>query len=134
MKRYGLVFLGVLFSGFILSACWGGHQIISRAEPNERVLEFNKPFDIVYLRTYEAFDSLDHWTQDLTRKENGIIGVRNADFKRFDDADKRRIILSIRRDGDSKTLVSILPEHQHVLGGAKILDHIEAFVNTERFG
>src|SRR5262245_61847746 len=98
---------------------------------NDEVLRYDLPYDLTYLRVLEAIDSLSGWQLDTTEKEKGAITIRNLDWVRLDDSDRRYMTFLVKNAGPRETTVEIAPESRHILGGADMLKKIQQYVSRE---
>ena len=127
MKRIiSIALLSVLCFG--LSACNTVGKVLP---PNDEVLVYQPPYDLTYLRTMEALDDNGSWQLEETDKEKGIISVRDTNFSRFDDSDKRVITFQVKRVDRGTTSVSIAPDSQKVYGGSGLLKAIGSALGRE---
>lgn len=124
------------FSKFVLVLIFGlglvGCNTVGKVlPPNDEVLTYELPYDLTYLRTMEALDSVPNWQLEETDKEKGTIDVRDTNYSRLDDSDRRVITFVVKRLDRGTTSVSIDPESQKVLGGQKLLDAVGATLGRE---
>ena len=91
---------------------------------NYEEIHVDKPYDFVYLNTFDAVNVLPNWAPDKTLKDDGLIRLQNSQFSRLDDADNRVINLHIRRDGAKQTSVFLDPESRRVIGADEVLKAI----------
>ena len=98
---------------------------------NDEVLRYPLSYDLTYLRTLEAVASTPGWELDSTEKEKGIITVRNLNWTRLDDSDRRVIVFVVKSAGRSETTVEIAPQSRHILGGADMLKRVGDYVSRE---
>jgi uncharacterized lipoprotein len=98
---------------------------------HDEVLIYPLPYDVTYLRTIEALESVDDWEMEETEKEKGTIRVRNINFSSFDDADKRIANFLVKRVGRNKTSVELAPESQRIVGGDDLLKKVASYLNRE---
>ena len=99
--------------------------------PNDEVLVYKLPYDLTYLRTMEALNSVGTWQLEETDKERGMISVRDTNYSRLDDSDLRVITFVIKRVDQETTSVSIEPESQKVFGGKKLMEVIGGALGRE---
>lgn len=124
--------LGILAVSFLALPLAGCSSMRQQSMPAyTEVLEFGCPFDLTYLKTFEALDSVTGWEIDETDKERGRIRVRNTEFSNLADKDKSTALFLIQRVGRSQTSVQLAPESQHVLEGAKLMKRIAEFLGPE---
>jgi len=127
MKLFSsLALILVLSLGF--SACNTVGKVLP---PNDEVLVFQLPYDLTYLHTMEALDGRGSWQLEGTDKEKGVISVRDTNYSRLDDSDKRVITFQIKRVDRGTTSVSIAPDSQKVFGGADLLKVISLALGRE---
>jgi hypothetical protein len=98
---------------------------------NDKVLVYDLPYDLTYLRTMEALEKVKDWDLQETEKEKGFIRVCNRNFSRFDDADKRLVTVEVKRISRNQTSVSLAPQSQRVIEGDKLLDKIQEYLDRE---
>ena len=99
--------------------------------PNDEVLVYKLPYDLTYLRTMDALNSVGTWELEETDKEKGTLSVRDTNYSRLDDSDLRVITFVIKRVDRETTSVSIDPKSQKVFGGKKLLDAISEALGRE---
>ena len=125
-KNFLSIFIMVLF----LTGC----QSIQKSPiypAYDETLLYQLPYDLTYLRTLDALSNIPGWELDLTEKEKGIIRVRNLDWSKLDDSDKRLISFNVRRVSRTETSIQIAPESQHTLGGGDLMKLINQYVSAE---
>lgn len=98
---------------------------------HDEVLLYELPYDLTYLRTLDALSNLPGWELDITEKEKGTIRVRNLNWTRLDDSDRRLVTFVISRVSRTETSVQIAPESQRTLGGGDLMKHINKYVSAE---
>jgi hypothetical protein len=99
---------------------------------HDEVLIYNLPYDLMFLRTLEALESVEGWELEETDKEKGLIVVRNINFSSFNDADKRAATFVLRRVNRQKTSVALTEASQRVVDGDLLLKKIGEFLGRER--
>jgi len=99
--------------------------------PNDQVLVYKLPYDLTYLRTMEALDSVGTWELEETDKERGLITVRDTNYSRLDDSDLRTVTFLVKRMDRETTSVSIDPDSQKVYGGKKLLEAVGGALGRE---
>lgn len=119
----------LLFSLFPLAGCTSTRDKLLPAYDD--VLVYDLPFDLTYLRTLEALETVKDWELEDTEKEQGIIRLRNTAFSRFDDADLRQATILVSRISRGQTSVQFAPYSQRVVGGDKMLERISEYVSKE---
>lgn len=122
--------LAVILLIFALSAA-GCRTLSEELKPNDEVLIYPLPFDLTYLRAFEALELVDGWEIEETEKEKGMIRVRNVQFSSFDDAETRLVTFEIKRLSRKETSVSIAPESQRVIGGDILLRKVSESLRAE---
>ncbi len=127
MKFFSSIAL-VLVLSFGLAACNTVGKVLP---PNDEVLVYPLSYDLTYLRTMEAVDGFKSWELEDTDKEKGLLSVRDTNYSRLDDSDKRVVKFEIRRVDRGTTSVSIAPESQKVFGGADLLKVIASALGRE---
>ena len=126
--NYFSKFVLVLILGLSLAGCNTVGKVLP---PNDEVLVYKLPYDLTYLRTMEALNSVENWELEETDKERGSIRVRDTNYSRLDDSDMRVIVFLVKRVDRGTTSVSIDPESQKVFGGKKLLEAISAALGRE---
>jgi hypothetical protein len=121
-------FVFVMILGLGLLGCNTVGKVLP---PNDKVLVFDLPYDLTYLRTMEAVDSNGDWQLEETDKEKGLITVRDTNYSRLDDSDLRVITFLVKRMDPGVTSVSIDSKSQKVFGGKKLLDAIGEALGRE---
>lgn len=108
-----------------LAACAGPSSPYLPAEQvpagNSREIRVNKAFDFVYLNTFDAVNMMPNWIPEKTIKDEGLIQLKNKEYSRFDDSDRRVINLRIRRDSPTQTSVFLEQDSQRVIGADEVL-------------
>ncbi len=99
--------------------------------PNDEVLVYKLPYDLTYLRTMDALNTVGTWQLEETDKERGIISVRDTNYSRLDDSDLRIITFVVKRVDRETTSVSIDPKSQKVFGGKKLLEAVGGALGRE---
>ena len=99
--------------------------------PNDQVLIYKLPYDLTYLRTMEALNSVGTWELEETDKEKGILSVRDTNYSRLDDSDLRVITFVVKRVDRETTSVTIDPKSQKVFGGKKLLEIVGEALGRE---
>ncbi|MBN1688797.1 MAG: hypothetical protein JW893_06820 [Candidatus Omnitrophica bacterium] len=110
---------------FVVGGCTLHEELLPL---HNEVLMYKLPYDLTYLRTFEALETFDDWEIEETEKGKGLIRVRNLAYGSFGDADKRIITFYIKRYNRDMTTVQLAPESQRVLGGGMLLERIGEFL------
>ncbi len=131
MKSKAFFFYSLVSILFFTAGCKSSIQKSIIYPANDEVLQYELPYDLVYLRTLEAVGNMEGWELDITEKEKGTIRVRNLDWTRPDDSDRRLMTFVVKRLTRKITTVEIAPESRHVLGGGAMLKKIEKYVSSE---
>jgi len=118
----------ILILGLALAGCNTVGEVLP---PNDQVLVYKLSYDLTFLRTMEALDSVGTWQLEETDKEKGTIIVRDTNYSRLDDSDMRTITFLVKRVDRATTSVSIAPESQKVYGGKTLLDAVGAALGRE---
>lgn len=126
-KAIFAIIFSVIFS-ISLTGCAGNKEILPT---HDEVLTFAVPYDLAYLRTIEALESLPDWELSETEKEKGIVRIQNTNFASFDDADKRQATFIIKRVSRQETSIALAPYSQKVIGGKELFKRISQYMNTE---
>lgn len=95
------------------------------------VLVYNLPYDLTYLKTIEAVESVEGWDLDETEKERGTIRARNTEFTNLADKDKSSATFIVKRLDRGQTSIELAPYSQRVVGGAKLMKRIAEYVGHE---
>lgn len=129
-----VAFLGVLFFvlGFVACAGKTPYYLPFGKIPaaNSQEIHIAKAYDFVFLNTFDAIGTLPNWVPDKTRKDEGLIHVRNTQYSRLDDSDLRMISIRIRRNDAQQTSVFLEPESRRVIGADEVLDAIRKKFNV----
>ena len=125
-----------LFSKFVLMLILGlglaGCNSVGKVlPPNDEVLVYKLPYDLTYLRTMEALNSVGTWELEETDKERGVISVRDTNYSNLDDSDLRVITFVVKRVDRGTSSVSIDTKSQKVFGGKKLLEAISEALGRE---
>jgi MFS superfamily sulfate permease-like transporter len=123
---FAIVFILMFALG--LAACNTVGEVLP---PNDQVLVYKLPYDLTYLRTLDALDSVGTWELEETDKERGLITVRDTNYSRLDDSDLRTVTFLVKRVDRETTSVSIDPDSQKVYGGKKLLDAVSEALGRE---
>ena len=126
--NYFSKFVLILILGLGLAGCNSVGEVLP---PNDEVLVYKLPYDLTYLRTMEALNSVENWQLEETDKERGMISVRDTNYSRLDDSDLRVITFVIKRVDRGTTSVSIDTQSQKVFGGKKLLGVIGEVLGRE---
>lgn len=118
----------VLMLGLGLAGCNTVGKVLA---PNDEVFTYNLSYDLTYLRTMDALNSVENWQLEETDKEKGTITVRDMNYSRFDDSDLRVITFVVKRIDRGTTSVSIDPKSQKVYGGKKLMEAVGAVLGRE---
>lgn len=98
---------------------------------HDEVLTYNLPYDLAYLRSVEALESMEGWDLEMTEKEKGLIQVRNVQFLTLTDSDKRVARILLKRKDRFQTIVKLAPESQRVVGGGDLMQKIGEVLSRE---
>ncbi|MBI2167738.1 MAG: hypothetical protein HYU34_05835 [Candidatus Omnitrophica bacterium] len=98
---------------------------------HDEVLVFSLPYDLTFLRVLEAADTHPDWEPNWTDKEKGVIHLQNTRYSSFADADKRSMVLLVKREDEGGSSVRLAPESQAVVGGGEVLKLIQAALSEE---
>ncbi len=98
---------------------------------HDEVLVYPLPYDLAYLRTYEAVDTHPDWEPEVTDKENGVILLRNIRYSKFAQASQRTVKLLVKRIRYGETSVELAPESQKVIGGDELLALIKQHLSRQ---
>lgn len=121
-------FVLILILGLGLAGC---NTVGDVFPPNDEVFVYKLSYDLTYLRTMEALNSVGTWQLEETDKEKGTLSVRDMNYSRLDDSDRRVIIFAVKRIDRETTSVSIDPGSQKVYGGKELLEAIGEALGRE---
>lgn len=91
----------------------------------DRVLEYDLPFDYVYMKTIDAMNLIPNWVLEETDKEKGIVVLRNVQFGHIFDRDKNVAHVNVKRVSRKHTTVALDPDSQELPQGGEILNKID---------
>jgi hypothetical protein len=131
MKKFPFFYFLIAMTFVMAAGCKSSIQKSIIYPANDEVLRYTLPYDLTFLRTLEALGSMKGWELDITEKEKGTITVRNVDWSRPDDSDRRLITVLVKRESREVTTVEIAPQSRHILGGGAMLKRIEQYVSKE---
>ena len=124
--------LVVLLMNFVTAGCLTttAQKVLPK---HDEVLIYSLPYDLTYLRTLNAVQSLPDWELEDTEKENGIIRVRNMSLKLNspEDTDYRSVTFLVKRISGEETSVQLMPDSQRVLGVGDLLEAISQYLKKE---
>ena len=122
----------ICWLAFVLAVGMGCASATRKILPvHDEVLIYSVAYDLVYLRSMDALQSVPGWDLEQTHKEDGKITVRNVDYSILRDSDQRVITVLIKSLGPNQTSVELTKESQTVLGGDKLLKSIADFMSRE---
>lgn len=122
--RWTLVFFAAVF----LAGCATTKKILPL---HDEMLVYELPYDLTYLRTLDALDLQKGWQLKETDKEKGLITIRNVDYQRLDDSDKRELTFVVKRVDRAHTSVQLVPNSQRTLSGGDMLKAIGEKLGAE---
>lgn len=111
-------------TAFFLAACASSSPYLPVEKipaSNSEEIHVDKAFDFVYLNVFDAANEMKTWSPTKTLKDEGLIQLRNSQFSRFDESDRREIYLRVRRDTPMKTSVFLEPDSRRVIGADEVL-------------
>jgi hypothetical protein len=123
--------LAVLFITFICSGLTGCATSKKVLPLHDEVLSYELPYDLTDLRTLDALNAQDGWQLEATDKEKGMIRIRNVQYTRLNDRDRRVLTFTITRVDRRHTSVALAPESQRTLSGGDMLKAISARLKNE---
>ncbi len=95
----------ILFGGFL---AWMIGCASLRLKPADYPVHvYEQPFDLVYLKTYEALSKDRNWVPYRTDKSSGIIEVRNITYGTWDDMDKQFVRFLVKTVSRTETSVEL---------------------------
>lgn len=128
MKSATWAMMAVLF----LAPLTGCSTFRDQAIPaHTEVLIYDLPYDLTFLRTLEALESVNGWELDETEKENGTIRARNTEFANLADKDKSTATFIVKRINRGQTSIQLAPDSQRVVGGAALMKRVAEYVGRE---
>ena len=116
---------------FFMTGCATKLQNNKGLPKHDEVLIYKLPYDLTYLRTVEALEHANGWELEETEKEKGTITVRNLNYERLDDSDRRVATFVLKRLSRQETSIELAPESRQVVEGGKLFDKIAEFVSKE---
>ena len=120
MKRFNsLLALGLIV---LLSSCASS---LKEYPKFDQVLIYEKPYDLTFLRTLEALNTVAGWTLEETDKGKGMIMLRNTEYGNLFDRDKWLVRFNVVSLGRKKTSVSIDPSSQSNAMGGELLKRVD---------
>ncbi len=125
--KFTAVFSCLVLS-LVSSGCAGSNKLTATREANTKVLVYERPYDLVFLRVIEAADLLETWDVEITDKEKGLVSFHNVNFSAFSGEDKREISVLVKRISRSETSVQLAPYSQKAIDTDKLLDVIDLSV------
>ena len=128
MKRFSAIIL-MLILGLGLAGCNTAHRKME--PPCTKVLVYQLPYDLTYLRVMEALDGKGKWQLEETDKEKGLISLRETDYKSLDDSDVPVIVIEIKRVDRATTSVALAPKSQAAYSGAVLMKKIDEALSRE---
>ncbi len=91
----------------------------SKYEPiTYKVYTYEQPYDLVFLRTMETLDSNNDWVFSATRKELGVIEMRNTNYGNWFGVDRQYVRVLVKYVSEKETSVEIDPAHTSCKGKA----------------
>lgn len=127
MKIFRFGFL-VLISAAVVIGCAGKKPFVP---VHDEVLVYNLPFDLTYLRTLDALQTVPDWDLETTDKENGLIRVRNSNYRKITESEERTVDFIVKRTGAGQSSVEIEKKSQQVFGGAELMKAIARELSQE---
>jgi hypothetical protein len=98
---------------------------------HDEVLVYQLPYDLTYLRTLDALNSVHGWDLEVTDKEKGLIRVRNVDYTGFDNSDQRTADFVLKRLNSDETSIELARNSQQILGAGDLLKAVSIQLNRE---
>ncbi len=118
----------VIISAVLLTGCAHKKPILP---VHDEVLVYALPYDLMYLRTLDALQTVPDWDLDTTDKENGLIRVRNVNYKHLTESEKRIVSFLIKRTDDGQSSVEITKDSQQVIGGGDLMKAVARELSQE---
>lgn len=125
--KFSAVFACLVW-GITSLGCATSNKLTTAREANTRVLVYDNPYDLVFLRVIESADLLETWDVEITDKEKGLVSFHNTNFGAFSSEDERTISVLLKRINRSQTSVQLAPYSQKALDTDKLLDVIDLSV------
>ncbi len=116
---------------FILAFVLGCASAEKWGPLHDEVLRYPIAYDLAYLRTTEALQNVDGWELEETEKEAGMIKVRNINYTRLDDSDKKTAVFYVKRITRRETSVELAPESQRIIGAGQLMERIGQYLSKE---
>lgn len=98
---------------------------------HDEVLVYQLPYDLIYLRTLDALQTVPGWELQMTDKESGFIQVRNINYSGLDDSDKRTATFMIKRIDNGETSIELSRESQQVFGVGDLMKAVGKYLSRE---
>jgi hypothetical protein len=98
----------------------------------DQVFVYNRALDYVYLRCFEAVDSVPFWTIYETDKENGRVSAWNSKYGSLFDADRRVVTFQLKRVSRTQTSVELAPKSRSVVGSRALLMRVDQYLEPYR--
>lgn len=128
LKSFSSLFIAAFL---LMTGCQSSIQKSIVYPAYDEVLVFPLAYDLTYLRTLDALSNIPGWELDLTEKEKGLIRVRNLDWTRLDDGDRRLMTFVVKRVSRGETSVELAADSQHTLGGADLMKRVNQYISAE---
>ena len=117
-----------LMAALVLMGCAHHNPILP---VHDEVLVYPLAYDLTYLRTLDALMTVPGWDLETTDKEKGLIRVRNVEYSRVNDADKRLATFLLKRLNGRETSVELERDSQQVLGAGTLIKAVSAQLSRE---
>ena len=118
----GFILTLVLFSGCSL---FNFLQYEKNYPKYDTVLTYDRPFDVTFLRTLEAVNTVPGWVLEETDKEKGLIVLHNRQYSHIFDKDKGVARILVKRISRKQTSVELDKPTQLLQEGGKFLESID---------
>jgi len=119
----GFILTLVFFSGCFTS--WNLRKNDKDYPRYDKVLVYDRPFDVTFLRTVEALNNMPGWVLEETDKEKGIIVLRNREYGHIFDKDKRSARLILKYVNRKQTSIELDEPSQRLDEGGELLERID---------
>lgn len=122
----GFILILVFFSGCLTS--WDLSKDKKDYPRYDKVLVFDRPFDVTYLRTVEALNNMPGWVLEETDKEKGLIVLHNREYGHAFDKDKRVARFILKRVSRDQTSVELDTSSQRLEEGGELLERVAQMI------
>lgn len=121
-------YIAVIFLTLSLFGCAHKNML---APVYDKVQTYPLAYDLAYMNILDALSGRGDWEIESTAKEEGVIQVRNINFKELTDNDQRIIVFDVKRLERNKTSIEIAKNYQQVIGGKELMATIDAHLKRQ---